>query len=174
MQQMATIILMLTTMACHCVAATSTIIGSVQGAVKVEIAIVYSSVSLSTVALSSTVANPSGVTSSVATVAGIGVSASSLLTSTKSYYLEVTTKGLNATGFVGELFEVDVAAPLVGNGAQIVLNLSTPTNTRATVPDLSDYSIVVRDHVTLSRVLLKDSGSASTRDQVNVCSCFDS
>lgn len=148
-----------------------------QGSNKVDITAGYTAASvahLNPVVFATRVGNPNGVSGSTLTIAGTGSALTGLLNVSKAYYLEAVTEGLNATGFVGERFEVDVAATLAANGSQIVLSTSSPTNTRATVPDLSDYSIVVREHVTLSqvfgglgRVLLKGSGSASTADQVS-------
>jgi len=119
------------------------------------------------------IANPDGVSGNVVMTTSTGVNLGAALKASKQYYLEVVGESVNNLGYVGERFEVDVAATIASANATITLKTSSPTNTISPVPDLSDYGFVVREHVTMAQVFggtgnvkLSGSGLASSSDQV--------
>lgn len=81
-----------------------------------------------------------------------------LLDSTQSYYVEVI-EGPTGTSdaHVGHRFEVDEAATINSSpDGEIALDLASAQNTSLPVPNLSNYRVELRQHVTLAEAFDKD------------------
>jgi uncharacterized protein (TIGR02597 family) len=127
-----------------------------------------------------TLVNPAVARGSVATVSGNVISLSSsglnvgaLLNASAAYYVEFT--GGPSNTYVGDRFDVDVAATIAsGNNSLTVVG--SLRNTLPSVPsDLSGYSLVVRPHVTIGQLfgtkenqLLQGSTVVANADQLLV------
>ena len=144
----------------------------ITGFTSVTLNVGYNPVSISLLnrsAFVGAVATPTGQTGGVLTLSGEDLNFNNLLTLGKAYYLEVRSAGENA----GDRFEVDVAATKASANAQVTLLASSPTNTATPIPDLSGLSVVIREHITLSKifggvgnVLLQGAAAAALADQV--------
>ncbi|MCC6414444.1 MAG: hypothetical protein IT582_00830 [Opitutaceae bacterium] len=95
----------------------------------------------------------------------------SVLTSGTAYYVEIV--GGPAVTYVGERFEVDVAATVASANATLTIASGSSTNTLSTLPDLTAYRLVIRPHVTIgqmfgtkARELMQGSTNLSTADQI--------
>lgn len=116
----------------------------------------YNAVSISlvnTAVFSGAVLTPSGVTApNLVNVSGSGLDMGTPLNASKLYYLEVLGTLPGSPDCLGARFEVNVAATKASANNTVTINLGSPTNTSASVPDLSGCSFVIREHVTLLQV----------------------
>lgn len=135
--------------------------------------------------VSISIVNPAILTSRVAATAGVSGNVITLgqgapanvaprFDPTKKYYLEITGAGAYDLGYVGDRFEVDVAATIASANNTLTVQTPSITNTMETVPNLSDYRLLVREHVTmfqvfggLGKMLMKGSPSLTASDQVH-------
>lgn len=111
-------------------------------------------------------------TANVITLANV-TNAGALLASTKAYFVEIT--GGAAPTYVGERFEVDVAATLSSANNTITIAASN-NNTLATLPSgnaLAGDTLVIRPHLTLGQLfgtkdntLMQGAAVATAADQV--------
>lgn len=112
-------------------------------------------------------------TSSVITVSG-STNIGALLNASTKYYVEFT--GGSPSTYVGDRFEVDVAATRASANNTITISLGDLKNTMASLPtgaSLSGYSAAIRPHVTigqlfgtLSNPIMNGSTIVSSADQV--------
>lgn len=98
-----------------------------------------------------------------------------LLVSTKKYYIEVIGVGSKTVNYVGDRFEVDVAGTIASANRELKILPGDATNTKAELPDLSGYEILIREHMTLAQVFgglgnmkLKGAGSIASADHIRL------
>lgn len=122
----------------------------------------YNPVSISLVnaaMATSSVVTPNGITgTTVVRIAGgnpnftTPTNMGAALDANKLYYLEVVKTAVGSPDCLGARFELNVAATKTSANGTVTIDLASPTNTAAALPDLSGCSVVIREHVTVFQV----------------------
>ncbi len=115
----------------------------------------------------------SAVSGSVISVSSASLNVGALLDASAAYYVELTAGPANT--YVGDRFDIDVAATKTSGNNSITV-LSSARNTLASVPsDLSGYTVAIRRHVTIGQLfgtkenqLLQGSTVVANADQLLV------
>jgi hypothetical protein len=137
----------------------------------------YNSVSVSLVkapVLIAKVNASAGVSGNTITLtAGAPTNVGSILEPSKKYYFEVIKEGANQMGYEGERFEINVSSTIAAANNTLVAAFPSETNTMSELPNLSDYQITIREHITMFDIFgglgnnfMRGSSSAGTSDQV--------